>query len=54
MKTVSAMGKSSVTTVEDIEVKVKATKAGELSDTQLKAVIFANTKLEKTPEKLVD
>ena len=54
MKTVSAMGKTSVTTVEDIVVKVKATKAGELSDTQLKAVFFANTKLGNTPEKLGD
>lgn len=54
MRTVSAAGKKSVTTVEDIVVKVKATKAGELSDTQLKAVFFANTKLENTPEKLGD
>ena len=54
MKTVSAMGKTSVTTVEDIVVKVKATKAGELSDTQLKAVFFANTKIGNTPEKLGD
>ena len=54
MKTVSATGETSVTTVEDIVVKVKATKAGELSDTQLKAVFFANTKLGNTPEKLGD
>lgn len=54
MKTVSSTGGVSVTTVEDIVVKVKATTAGEFSDTKLAAVFFANTKPATTPATLGD
>lgn len=50
MKTVdAASGSGRLRTIEDIVVKVKATAAGEVSSTQLKVVIFANTALDKTP-----
>ncbi|WP_455636362.1 fimbrial protein [Parabacteroides sp.] len=52
MKTVSATDNESVSTIEDIVVKVKATQAGELSDTKLAVVFFANTKLTTTPATL--
>ena len=52
MKTVSATNNASVSTIEDIVVKVKATQAGELSDTKLAVVFFANTKLTTTPATL--
>ena len=54
MKTVTANGAYSVKTIEDIVVKVKATAAGELSDTQLKVIFLANTKLATLPSKLGD
>lgn len=54
MKTVSSADGSSVKTIEDIVVKVKATAAGELSDTQLAVVFLANTKLATLPSKLGD
>lgn len=49
MKTVEASGFKKLRTIEDIVVKVKATAAGEVSSTQLKVVIFANTALDKIP-----
>lgn len=49
MKTVEASGSEKLRTIEDIVVKVKATAAGEVSSTQLKVVIFANTVLDKIP-----
>lgn len=49
MKTVEASGSKKLRTIEDIVVKVKATAAGEVSSTQLKVVIFANTVLDKIP-----
>ncbi len=55
MKTVySAADGHSVKTIEDIVVKVKATAAGELSDTQLAVVFLANTKLATPPSNLGD
>ena len=54
MKTVTANGAYSVKTIEDIVVKVKATAAGELSDTQLKVIFLANTKLATPPATLGD
>ena len=54
MKTVTSDGTNSVKTIEDIVVKVKATTAGELSDTQLKVIFLANTKLATPPSKLGD
>ena len=51
MKTVSSTDGNSVKTIEDIVVKVKATAAGELSDTQLAVVFLANTKLATPPSK---
>ena len=55
MKTVSSAADGhSVKTIEDIVVKVKATAAGELSDTQLAVVFLANTKLTTPPSKLED
>ena len=47
MKTVEASGSEKLRTIEDIVVKVKATAEGEVSSTQLKVVIFANTVLDK-------
>ena len=49
MKTVEASGSEKLRTIEDIVVKVKAMAAGEVSSTQLKVVIFANTALDKIP-----
>ncbi len=49
MKTVEASGSEKLRTIEDIVVKVKAMAAGEVSSTQLKVVIFANTVLDKIP-----
>lgn len=49
MKTVEASDSKKLRTIEDIVVKVKATAAGEVSSTQLKVVIFANTVLDKIP-----
>lgn len=55
MKTVSSAADGhSVKTIEDIVVKVKATAAGELSDTQLAVVFLANTKLATPPSNLGD
>ena len=54
MKTVTSDGTNSVKTIEDIVVKVKATAAGELSDTQLKVIFLANTKLATPPSNLGD
>ena len=54
MKTVSSTDGNSVKTIEDIVVKVKATAAGELSDTQLAVVFLANTKLATPPSNLGD
>lgn len=54
MKTVTSDGDNSVKTIEDIVVKVKATAAGELSDTQLAVIFLANTKLATPPSKLGD
>lgn len=54
MKTVTSDGTNSVKTIEDIVVKVKATAAGELSDTQLKVIFLANTKLATPPATLGD
>lgn len=54
MKTVTSDGTNSVKTIEDIVVKVKATTAGELSDTQLKVIFLANTKLATPPSELGD
>ena len=54
MKTVSSTDGNSVKTIEDIVVKVKATVAGELSDTQLAVVFLANTKLATPPSNLGD
>ena len=52
MKTVSSTDGNSVKTIEDIVVKVKATAAGEPSDTQLAVVFLANTKLATPPSNL--
>ena len=54
MKTVTANGAYSVKNIEDIVVKVKATAVGELSDTQLKVIFLANTKLATPPATLGD
>ena len=54
MKTVTANGAYSVKNIEDIVVKVKATAVGELSDTQMKVIFLANTKLATPPSKLGD
>lgn len=54
MKTVEVSGSDGLRTIEDIVVKVKANAKGEVSTTQLKVVIFANTGLSTTPSTLGD
>lgn len=54
MKTVTSTNSIPVKKIDDIVVKVKATEVGELSDTQLKMVILANTKLASHPATLAD
>lgn len=54
MGTATAKDGNSVDRVEDILIKVKAEKAGDISESIFKVVLLANVKPEKTPSKLSD